>query len=87
MDKEELTKEEIQLSIRMKEAKIKSMDADLERDKKIAELDCVSIVQERIRRNIEVCNAVVKTTFHCENKELEGKALKKIEELMDKLEA
>jgi hypothetical protein len=73
MDKFEKESEEVQLEILKVELEQKKLDIDF--CKKLSQ-------QEMVRRNIEVCNSVIKTRF---DENLSNQASKKISELIDSL--
>lgn len=59
---------------------------DLESRKVCLELERRSNEQEIIRRNIEVCNSVLKVSNVCKCNEIENEVLTKISKLIKKLE-
>jgi len=69
------------------ELTLEQLRVETDSQKRVNDLDCVSIVQERIRRNIETCVSVVKVSDMCKCKDLTDEALTKISELMKALTA
>ena len=64
---------------------LEQLRVEVDSQRAVSVLDCKSITQERIRRNIEVCVSVIKVSSVVKCAELESEALTKISELMKQL--
>ena len=85
--REEKTMNKEEFEAKRGELELEQLRLEIDSQKKVNDLDCISITQERIRRNIEACVSAVKVGEMCKCKDLTEEALNKILELMKSLTA
>ena len=66
---------------------LEQLELEVEMARNFNVSDKRTVEQEIIRRNLEVCNALLKTLTFIEDKPLKKKVIAKVEEHLDKLSA